>query len=269
MIDRKSTTNARKATREALAEEATIEARTGRTNPALQRARDEHFGEEHGWVTCAPGDPNDKQLEFVRKMAGDQPFSVYLYNTDTGAVRVRIDDKFAGKVEHDVDTDGKGWSPLHGKYLVIDLTANNAHSYPDRNPPPDFGWGVCRQGYGLQEFGDGYMTKVIAEARAAVLNEGKQPATDVENNSDEELRLIKAKRAATTVPVLVPNRGGRIHASARKIGQERGTVLTLCGRSLRVYGSSSNEQAPYFRDTRTVREMLNAWETCFQCRGKF
>jgi hypothetical protein len=42
------------------------------------------------------------------------------------------------------------------------------------------GWGVCRQGHGLQQFGDGYMPKHIAEARAAVLNAGL-PGTYVAN----------------------------------------------------------------------------------------
>jgi hypothetical protein len=131
--------------------------------------------QEHGWVVCSPGDPNDKQLDFVHKMAGDQPFCMTRWNADTGAVRVSIDDKFIGEIEYDVDTDGRGWSPLHGKYLPIDLTANN----PPRNPDQvatDFGWGVCRQGYGLQEFGDGYMTEKVARTRAEALNEGKVAA---------------------------------------------------------------------------------------------
>lgn len=67
-----------------------------------------------------------------------------------------------------------------GMFVAVDLTANNAHCYPDTNPPPDFGWGVCRHGHGLQQFGDGYMTRDIAEQRAAALNAGL-PATQIEN----------------------------------------------------------------------------------------
>lgn len=63
------------------------------------------------------------------------------------------------------------------KYLAIDLTANNAHCYPDKDPPPDFGWGVCKHGSGLQEFGDGYMVERIARARAAALNAGRSATT--------------------------------------------------------------------------------------------
>jgi hypothetical protein len=66
-----------------------------------------------------------------------------------------------------------------GEYVAVDLTANNAHMYEEGNAP-DFGWGVCRQGHGLQAFGDGYMPKHLAEARAAVLNAGL-PATYVAN----------------------------------------------------------------------------------------
>ncbi len=135
---------------------------------------------EPGWVVCAPGDPNDKQLRTIHRMAGDQPFCMYLWNADTGAVRVRIDDKFIGERQIDVDKDGRGWSTHHGEFIAVDLTENNAHCYPDKDPPPDFGWGVCRQGYGLQEFGDGYMVERVARERARVLNEG-HPATDIPN----------------------------------------------------------------------------------------
>lgn len=69
-------------------------------------------------------------------------------------------------------------TPANGDYVAIDLTANNAHIYP--NSTPDFGWGVCRQGHGLMQFGDGYMVKEIAELRAVALNSGL-PATVVEN----------------------------------------------------------------------------------------
>jgi hypothetical protein len=70
------------------------------------------------------------------------------------------------------------------EYVVVDLTANNAHCYPDRETPPDFGYGVCRQGHGLQEFGDGYMTEGVATARAAALNAGES-ATDITNEGGQ------------------------------------------------------------------------------------
>ena len=67
-----------------------------------------------------------------------------------------------------------------GRYVVVNLTENNAHCYPDRETPPDFGYGVCRHGHGLQAFGDGYMTEAVATARAEALNAGL-PATVVPN----------------------------------------------------------------------------------------
>lgn len=51
-----------------------------------------------------------------------------------------------------------------GEYVAVNLTENNAHCYPDRTPP-DFGWGVCKHGSGLQHFGDGYMTEQVATKR--------------------------------------------------------------------------------------------------------
>lgn len=73
---------------------------------------------------------------------------------------------------------------LHGRYLVIDLDANNRaqvdeirERFPDH---PGFGWGVCRQGFGLQSFGDGYMSERVATARAKALNSG-QPAYEIVN----------------------------------------------------------------------------------------
>jgi hypothetical protein len=80
---------------------------------------------------------------------------------------------------------------LYGRYLAIDLTANNRASvdaycerYPDR-PRPDLGWGVCRHGFGLQSLGDGWMCQEVAEARAIALNHG-HPATDVPNIDRED-----------------------------------------------------------------------------------
>jgi hypothetical protein len=114
-----------RATREALAEEATIEARTGYTPPALQAARDQFWGE------CEKFNANHVPIPA-------------------------------------------------GTFIAIDLTANN----PPRNDDHvarDFGWGVCKHGHGLQEFGDGYMTEKVARARAEALNAGC-PATIIPNN---------------------------------------------------------------------------------------
>lgn len=69
------------------------------------------------------------------------------------------------------------------EYIVVDLTANNAHCYPDAKTPPDFGFGVCRQNHGLQEFGDGYMNEKVATARAAALNAGL-PGSSIVNDSE-------------------------------------------------------------------------------------
>ena len=78
---------------------------------------------------------------------------------------------------------------LYGRYLALDLTANNRHSIDafaylrailTRLPRPDLGWGVCRHGFGLQDFRDGHMSREVAEDRAIALNHGR-PATDVPN----------------------------------------------------------------------------------------
>lgn len=75
---------------------------------------------------------------------------------------------------------------LYARYAAIDLTLNNKISIDEwckRNPDkprPDFGWGVVRHGFGLQSFGDGYMTQEVATARAKALNQGKM-ATDIPN----------------------------------------------------------------------------------------
>ena len=71
-----------------------------------------------------------------------------------------------------------GWPThpgLHGRYFPLDLDENNRHSidaycsrFPDR-PRPTFGWGVCRQGFGLQHH-DGVMTEAEADAWAVDLN---------------------------------------------------------------------------------------------------
>lgn len=64
---------------------------------------------------------------------------------------------------------------MYGRYIVIDLTANNRPScdaWHERNPDepyPDLGFGVCRHGFGLQNLG--WLTEEEAIAQAARLNE--------------------------------------------------------------------------------------------------
>jgi len=69
--------------------------------------------------------------------------------------------------------------PEVGEYIAVDLTENNRPLNPDE-PARDLGWGVVRHGHGLQAFGDGYMTRTVAERRAAHLNAGGV-GTDVWN----------------------------------------------------------------------------------------
>jgi hypothetical protein len=52
---------------------------------------------------------------------------------------------------------------IYGRYLAIDLDQNN------RTPRGVLGWGVCRQGFGLQALPR--MNKAQAEAKAKELNE--------------------------------------------------------------------------------------------------
>lgn len=73
----------------------------------------------------------------------------------------------------------------NGDYIAIDLDANNQHSRDEwaaRNgrQPDSFGWGVCRHGYGLQSFGDGFMSERVARSRANLLNAGL-PASGMPN----------------------------------------------------------------------------------------
>lgn len=65
--------------------------------------------------------------------------------------------------------------PVSSEYVAVDLTATNAHIY--RGRVVDLGWGVCRQGHGLQAFGDGHMTEQVARDRAAALNAGSVGTT--------------------------------------------------------------------------------------------
>lgn len=100
-----------------------------------------------------------------------------------GPLRVPYHDLFGG-------SGGPTHPGEYGLYIAIDLTENNrcqieqAHElHPDR-PRPDFGWGVCRHGFGLQSFGDGYMTETVATARAHALNTGGM-ATDAPNRKED------------------------------------------------------------------------------------
>jgi hypothetical protein len=63
---------------------------------------------------------------------------------------------------------------LYGRYLVIDMDENNRHArnaWAERNPGrtlPSFGFGVCRHGFGLQDFPP--LTRYEAERVARELN---------------------------------------------------------------------------------------------------
>jgi len=73
---------------------------------------------------------------------------------------------------------GEGGRPQHpadyGRYLPIDLDANNRHSieqWRERFPDREFkslGWGVCRSGFGLQNLP--WMNEQTAREAAKVLN---------------------------------------------------------------------------------------------------
>jgi hypothetical protein len=66
----------------------------------------------------------------------------------------------------------------HGTYIAVDLDENNRHTreqWAERHgrEPRSFGWGVCRQGYGLQDHGQdrgAVLTEAQAVAWAAELN---------------------------------------------------------------------------------------------------
>jgi hypothetical protein len=72
--------------------------------------------------------------------------------------------------------DGGGWPHhpgLHGRYLVIDLDVNNRYQreqFEKRTgqAPRSFGFGVCRQGFGLENFPT--LTQAEAERVAIELN---------------------------------------------------------------------------------------------------
>lgn len=76
-----------------------------------------------------------------------------------------------GKYEGEPDQPG-----LYGRFLVIDLTENNRHSidaWCERNPDlprPDFGFGVCRHGFGLQGFGRRVLDEETANLLADTMN---------------------------------------------------------------------------------------------------
>ncbi|MBS1861902.1 MAG: hypothetical protein JSS68_09335 [Actinobacteria bacterium] len=51
---------------------------------------------------------------------------------------------------------------LHGRYVTVDLGENNRHM---NDGTTDFGWGVCRQGLGLQDLPRMDEAKTTAKAK--------------------------------------------------------------------------------------------------------
>lgn len=130
-------------------------------------------------------EPRDEfaDLQANRAKAARQTWAVR-----TIGATIRAEGEWVGTQEGPTCIPCKG-TPQHpanyGRYLALDLDENNRHSrgaYRERTgrEPESFGWGVCRHGFGLQSFGDGFMSQEIAEARAKVLNEGR-PATEIAN----------------------------------------------------------------------------------------
>lgn len=92
---------------------------------------------------------------------------------------------------------------MHGRYLALDLDANNRHSieqwekrFPHRKHK-SFGWGVCRQGFGLQDFD--WMDESRAQEVAKALN-ASIPIGVVEDPRDAKARV---DRVMSTLEVAV------------------------------------------------------------------
>jgi hypothetical protein len=43
--------------------------------------------QEHGWLVCAPGDPNERQTDAMLTLSGPDHYCAERWNADTGAVR--------------------------------------------------------------------------------------------------------------------------------------------------------------------------------------
>ncbi len=100
-------------------------------------------------------------------------------------------------------------SPSFGRYVAIDLDANNRHviqhsrerfeqAHPGEPIPsrPPLGWGVCRQGFGLQNFPP--LNEPSAKSLAKALNDSI-PIGRAESNRETEERL-----ANVTARELIP-----------------------------------------------------------------
>lgn len=79
--------------------------------------------------------------------------------------------------------------PRNGEYIAVEC-----HGGID--PDSDLGWTVCRHGYGVQAFGDGYMSHRVAAIRAGLLNAGL-PVSGTDNDGpcqvgDSALRELHA-----------------------------------------------------------------------------
>ena len=60
---------------------------------------------EHGWVVCAPGDPNERQTRAINDMAGPYRLCATEWNADTGAVRFEVQ-RPSGTFHYSVDLQG-------------------------------------------------------------------------------------------------------------------------------------------------------------------
>jgi hypothetical protein len=99
---------------------------------------------------------------------------------------------------------------LYGRYVVVDLDENNRHAidfqrerfaeaHPDAElpPRPHLGWGVCRQGFGLQDFPTG-LDQAEAERLAKMLN-ASTPVGVIEDPDHARKRFLEARKTLTRV----------------------------------------------------------------------
>lgn len=86
---------------------------------------------------------------------------------------------------------------LYGRYIVIDLDENNriaVEGFMERHPDaerPHLGFGVCRHGFGLQDFGPGVMEEAMANTLAKALNDST-PIGEIETYEQTDVRRQKA-----------------------------------------------------------------------------
>jgi hypothetical protein len=90
---------------------------------------------------------------------------------------------------------------MYGRYLALDLDANNRYAielWEEQfgRPHKTFGWGVCRQGFGLQDLD--YMDERRAREVAKALNESI-PIGVVEDPRDAQVRLQSVRDSIWSV----------------------------------------------------------------------